>query len=184
MRGIVELALWLVGQGSRPSSTDISHPSICRRDLWNVQPIDPSNNFTGGWPMLEVNHRTKVWDGAERGRTYSHHAIAGHFDDTTVMLWTSAEVDEDSMGQVVMGSVSSDGGASWKKAETIFPEAMLPNQTAQHNFTYWYASPHLPADSVQGIQGDPPTCLAVRECRPLSLNQHCLRHSGLVQLFH
>ena len=137
LQRVAAFLLWVSGSWQEGSSSDRAETPGCRRQLWDVQPIDLNDNITGGWAQLPVTYQTKIWDGKTYNRTYSHHAIIEHYDETTILLWTSAEVDEDSNGQQVVGSVSHDLGRTWAQPSIILPGALLPNQTQERNFSYW-----------------------------------------------
>ena len=114
---------------------DVQPP--CRTQLWDVPPIDTRNNNTGGWSELPTTSHVKIWDGASHDRTYAHHPIIEVFGDTVAAIWSSAEVDEDSNGQSIIGAISKDQGRTWSSPEVIIPGALLPNQTDERTFNYW-----------------------------------------------
>ena len=139
----------------------------CRTQLWDVGPLDFTNNFTAGAPYLNVISKTEVYDGIAVNRTYSHHplvrcstrsaadtqmlALPSTNGTTIALIHTSATVDEDSMGQQIWAAMSYDGGFTWTPSAEIIASALLPNQTSvgprtdlqslsdgqEENFLYW-----------------------------------------------
>ena len=97
----------------------------------------PSNNDTGGWPELPTTSRVKIWNGASSNLTYAHHPIIEVFGGTVAAIWSSAEVDEDSNGQSIVGAISTDQGRTWSDPEVMLPGALLPNQTEERTLIYW-----------------------------------------------
>ncbi|ORX33953.1 hypothetical protein BD324DRAFT_185147 [Kockovaella imperatae] len=119
--------LALTGLGQSPKAS-------CRTDLWSIPPC--TSELTCGYPFLSFAFRLKIWNGYSHDRTYSHHPIIDHYDNTTILLWSSAPVDEDSMGQSVMSSVHHGEYLNWTQPVEMFPPAMLDGEQA-HNFSYW-----------------------------------------------
>lgn len=111
--------------------------ATCRTKLWDVPAADASDPMTAGWPVLDVTTRTKIYDGTGLGRTYAHHPIIQAFGDNVVLIHSSAEMDEDAMGQEVWSSISHDGGITWSDPRPIIGPAVLANQTDLHDFSYW-----------------------------------------------
>lgn len=126
--------------GDTVTANRIAASPSCRTKLWEVPAPDPSDPRTAGWPILDVTHRTKVYDGAALKRTYAHHPIIQAFGDTVILIHSSAEMDEDAMGQEVWSSISHDGGKTWSEPGTIIGSAVLADQTDLHDFSYWYAA--------------------------------------------
>ncbi|CAH0054946.1 unnamed protein product [Clonostachys solani] len=107
-------------------------------EIWQVTPaIDPADKLLAGWDEISVVKETQVYNGVQENRTYAHHSELFHLNNVIYLAFSSAPVDEDSMGQDARISVSHDGGLSWSHPHTVVQAAMLPNQTDPHNFTYW-----------------------------------------------
>ena len=109
----------------------------CRTKLWDVGPIDYTENNTAGFDYLNNVTAVEFYNGVEVGRTYAHSPLLLFADNTVILVHSSALQDEDSQGQDVWGGVSHDDGYTWTDPVEIFPPALLPNQTNQANFTYW-----------------------------------------------
>ncbi|GAP92938.1 putative bnr repeat domain-containing protein [Rosellinia necatrix] len=120
--------------------------------LWQVTPpLDYSDRLYAGWAQVPVVAEAAVYVGAAEGRTYAHHpqlfstadADGGDGDGgggSTFLAFSTAPVDEDSMGQDVRLATSADGGRTWSAGAVVLPAALLPNQTgaaAARNFTYY-----------------------------------------------
>ena len=123
-----------------PDSSELraSQTTGCRTRLWDITVPDPSNNLTNGYSSLTTTAKTEFYDGLAANRTYSHHPLMLNVDGTIVLVHSSAKQDEDSMGQEIWGGVSRDGGLTWTESNVILPSALLPNQTQEYNFTYWW----------------------------------------------
>lgn len=106
--------------------------------LWQVTPeIDLTDELYAGWDPISVVKETEVYNGVAENRTYAHHSELFHLNTITYVAFSSAPVDEDSMGQDARISVSKDDGLTWSSPEIVVPAAMLPNQTDPHDFKYW-----------------------------------------------
>ncbi|KAK7211345.1 hypothetical protein V2G26_018523 [Clonostachys chloroleuca] len=107
--------------------------------LWQVQPdLDYSDTLYAGWDQIPVIKEVEIYNGVKEGRTYAHHPELFALDDNVYLIHSSAPIDEDSMGQDVWISTSKDGGMTWGPGSSLFPAALLPNQTdAHHNYTYY-----------------------------------------------
>ena len=76
---IVLASVWLqtaLGWSCLPNSSELSSvEQNCRTQLWDVGPLDYSNNYTIGAPQLQVVSRVEVYNGIDYNRTYSHHPL-------------------------------------------------------------------------------------------------------------
>lgn len=107
-------------------------------EIWQVKPpINSSDALYAGWSQIPVIKEIEVQNGVAESRTYSHHPELFSIGDTAYLIFSSAPVDEDSMGQDVWISVSEDGGLNWTPSRSLIPAALLSNQTDPRNFTYW-----------------------------------------------
>lgn len=105
---------------------------------WKVSPpINYSDPIYAGWPQLKVAAEVLVYKGTEVNRTYAHHPELYHDGKRTFLMYSTAPIDEDSIGQDAWLSTSTDGGFTWSKGYSILPDALLPNQTSPANYTYW-----------------------------------------------
>src|SRR5690242_20256658 len=104
---------------------DISPPT----QLWNVQPLNYSDPLFGGIPPLHNVSNVKVYDGLTLNRTYTHHPILHARGDHLYLIHSSSIQDEDTNGQEIWFSKSTDGGYTWTPSTPVIPEALLPNQT-------------------------------------------------------
>lgn len=112
------------------------HPSPDQ--LWQVSPMNTSDMLYAGWSQVPVVKETEVYNGVATNRTYAHHANLYYLLGRTYLIFSSAPIDEDSMGQEARIAVSSDDGLSWSDHRTIVPAALLPNQTDDtKDFAYW-----------------------------------------------
>lgn len=107
--------------------------------LWQVTPeIDYSDPLYAGWDQIPVVKEIEVYNGVAENRTYAHHPELFAIGDKVYLIFSSAPVDEDSHGQDVWISTSSDGGLSWTPSYSLLPAAILPNQTdSLQNYKYW-----------------------------------------------
>ncbi|EME80031.1 uncharacterized protein MYCFIDRAFT_177020 [Pseudocercospora fijiensis CIRAD86] len=106
--------------------------------LWQVKPAMNTNDLLfAGWHQIPIVKEIKVYNGVSAGRTYAHHPELFYLESKTYLIFSSAPVDEDSMGQDVRISVSGDGGLTWSANRVVMPAALLPNQTDTKNFEYW-----------------------------------------------
>ncbi|KXS99972.1 hypothetical protein AC578_798 [Pseudocercospora eumusae] len=106
--------------------------------LWQVKPaVNTTDVLFAGWKQIPTVKEIEVSNGVSIGRTYAHHPELFYMDSKTYLIFSSAPVDEDSMGQDVRISVSSDDGLTWSANQVVMPAALLPNQTDVKNFTYW-----------------------------------------------
>jgi hypothetical protein len=118
-----------------PSAAAPPDPS----NLWQVVPeIDYTDPLYAGWDQIPVIKETEVYNGVTEKRTYAHHPELFAIGDKVYLIFSSAPIDEDSMGQDVWISTSDDGGLTWAPSYSLLPAALLPNQTDNaHNYTYW-----------------------------------------------
>ncbi|KAH8827450.1 hypothetical protein DL96DRAFT_1499069 [Flagelloscypha sp. PMI_526] len=111
--------------------------------LWTLGPLNTTDELYAGFKQIEGVKHTKLYDGSEIGRTYSHHAIVENINGKLWAAWSSAVNDEDSMGQQVWLSTAtrqhSKDEWKWAKPIVAFPSALLANQTSfgERNFTFW-----------------------------------------------
>ncbi|RBQ84444.1 hypothetical protein VDGD_09860 [Verticillium dahliae] len=106
--------------------------------LWQVKPyLDYDDQLYAGWDQIKVVKEVEVYNGQAENRTYAHHPELYAIGDKVFLIYSSAPVDEDSMGQDVWLSTSDDAGLTWTPGTSIMPAALLPNQTELHNFKWW-----------------------------------------------
>lgn len=107
--------------------------------LWQVTPeIDYSDHLYAGWDQIPTVKEVEVYNGVAHGRTYAHHPELFAIGETAYLIFSSAPVDEDSMGQDVWIATSKDAGLHWSSPYSILPAALLPNQTDDlQNYKYW-----------------------------------------------
>ncbi|WQF89335.1 Putative Sialidase superfamily [Colletotrichum destructivum] len=107
-------------------------------NLWRVwPPIDYSDKIYAGWGQIPVEKEVQIYNGVAENRTYAHHPELFAVGSNVFLIYSSAPVDEDSMGQDVWISASSDGGLNWSPGKSLMPAALLPNQTELHDWKYW-----------------------------------------------
>ncbi|TEA12830.1 hypothetical protein C8034_v005568 [Colletotrichum sidae] len=107
-------------------------------NLWRVwPPIDYSDALYAGWDQIAVEKEIQIYNGVAENRTYAHHPELFAVGANVFLIYSSAPVDEDSMGQDVWISASNDGGITWSPGRSLMPAALLPNQTETHNWKYW-----------------------------------------------
>ncbi|KAI0134312.1 hypothetical protein BJ170DRAFT_609371 [Xylariales sp. AK1849] len=107
-------------------------------DFWNVSPpLDYNDTLNAGWSQLPTLSQTEVYNGIAANRTYAHHPEIYARNNSVYLIHSSALIDEDSMGQNIWLTRSSDGGFTWTPSMEILPSALLPNQTSELNFSYW-----------------------------------------------
>ncbi|GKT66396.1 BNR repeat domain-containing protein [Colletotrichum tofieldiae] len=107
-------------------------------NLWRVwPPIDYSDKIYAGWNQITVEKEIQIYNGVAENRTYAHHPELFAVGSNVFLIYSSAPVDEDSMGQDVWISASSDSGLTWSPGKSLMPAALLPNQTDLHNWKYW-----------------------------------------------
>ncbi|KAF9894157.1 hypothetical protein FE257_009130 [Aspergillus nanangensis] len=106
--------------------------------IWDVTPsINSSDEYYAGWDQIIVDKEVKVYSGLALNRSYAHHPELFYLNDTVYLSFSSAPIDEDSMGQEVWISTSKDDGLTWTGSHSLLPAALLPNQTNPRNFSYW-----------------------------------------------
>jgi hypothetical protein len=106
--------------------------------LWSVwPPLDYTDPLYCGWDQIPVVKEVEIYNGVAHNRTYAHHPELYAVGNKVFLLFSSAPVDEDSMGQDVWISTSMDGGITWTPSTSLFPAALLPNQTDPLNYAYW-----------------------------------------------
>ncbi|KAF7534821.1 hypothetical protein G7054_g5911 [Neopestalotiopsis clavispora] len=107
-------------------------------NYWNVTPpLNYSDVLYAGWPQLPTLSDIEVYNGVAQGRTYAHHPEIYASNNSVYLIHSSALIDEDSMGQQIWLTTSQDGGFTWSPSAEILPSALLPNQSAELNFSYW-----------------------------------------------
>ncbi|OBR05652.1 Bnr repeat domain-containing protein [Colletotrichum higginsianum IMI 349063] len=107
-------------------------------NLWRVwPPIDYSDKIYAGWGQIPVEKEVQIYNGVAENRTYAHHPELFAVGANVFLIYSSAPVDEDSMGQDVWISASGDGGLTWSAGKSLMPAALLPNQTELHDWKYW-----------------------------------------------
>ncbi|KAL5361081.1 hypothetical protein BJX96DRAFT_175901 [Aspergillus floccosus] len=70
-------------------------------------------------------------------RTYAHHPELFYLHGTVYLSFSSAPIDEDSMGQEVWIATSKDSGHTWTPNQSLLPAALLPNQNGLRDYSYW-----------------------------------------------
>ncbi|KAI0148683.1 hypothetical protein GGR57DRAFT_515062 [Xylariaceae sp. FL1272] len=106
--------------------------------IWQVKPsLNYTDKLYAGWSQVPIVKETAVYVGVTENRTYAHHPILFATNGTTFLSFSSALIDEDSMGQDVRLTTSPDGGLTWSANSIILPAALLPNQTSVQNFSYY-----------------------------------------------
>ena len=107
--------------------------------LWAVSPpLDYDDPIYAGWKQIPIVKEIQVYNGIANNRTYAHHPELFAVGSNVYLIFSSAPVDEDSMGQDVWISTSNDGGLTWSRSESLLPAAILPNQTDNlQDYTYW-----------------------------------------------
>ncbi|KAI8626228.1 hypothetical protein F5Y19DRAFT_447632 [Xylariaceae sp. FL1651] len=145
--------------------------------LWQVSPpLDYSDRLYAGWEQVPVAKETEIYIGVVEERTYAHHPQLYANGSAALLLFSSAPIDEDSMGQDVRISASSDGGLTWSANSIIMPAALLPNQTIVRNFT-WYCDQGI---TQRAWQAHTFVELPTRELYAigLSASRYCVGGSG------
>ena len=131
MRAQIALGLWPILGTARAARLE-------PEKIWQVTPeIDPADDLYAGWDPISVLKETEVYNGVAENRTYAHHSELFHLDGVTYVAFSSAPIDEDSMGQDARISVSKDAGMTWSAPHVVLPAALLPNQTNTHDYKYW-----------------------------------------------
>lgn len=106
--------------------------------LWSVwPPLDYTDPLYCGWDQIAVTKEIEIYNGVDQNRTYAHHPELYAIGNKVFLIYSSAPVDEDSMGQEVWVSTSMDEGMTWSTTASLFPAALLPNQTDPLNYAYW-----------------------------------------------
>jgi hypothetical protein len=107
--------------------------------IWDVKPeMDWNDPLYAGWEQIPAVKEVEIYNGVKYNRTYAHHPELHAIGDLVFATFSSAPVDEDSMGQDVWVSVSKDSGLTWDPPHSIVEAAILPNQTDDlHNFKWW-----------------------------------------------
>lgn len=106
--------------------------------LWQVSPpLDYNDTLYAGWDQISVEKEIQIYNGVAQNRTYAHHPELFAVGTNVFIIYSSAPVDEDSMGQDVWISASNDSGLTWSAGRSLLPAALLPNQTELHNWKYW-----------------------------------------------
>ena len=83
---------------------------------WKVSPpINYSDPIYAGWPQLKVDAEVLVYKGTEVNRTHAHHPELYHDGKRTFLMYSTAPIDEDSIGQDAWLYTSTDGGFKWSK---------------------------------------------------------------------
>ncbi|KAK9412877.1 putative Sialidase domain-containing protein [Seiridium unicorne] len=107
-------------------------------NFWDVSPpLDYNDTLYAGWSQLPALAEVEVYNGVDTNRTYAHHPEIYARNNSVYLIHSSGLVDEDSMGQNVWLTTSTDGGFTWTPSMEILPSALLPNQTSELNFSYW-----------------------------------------------
>ncbi|KAH7090103.1 hypothetical protein BKA62DRAFT_835106 [Auriculariales sp. MPI-PUGE-AT-0066] len=102
--------------------------------------LNASDTVLAGLPVLPGVSHIQVHSGSGSGRTYAHHAITEYIDSTLYVAWSSGMIDEDQMGQqswIAKGTKASNGTWTFTSPRVVFSSALLSNQTAEQNYTYW-----------------------------------------------
>ncbi|KAF9871997.1 hypothetical protein CkaCkLH20_10629 [Colletotrichum karsti] len=106
--------------------------------LWQIQPsLNYSDVLYAGWDQIPVQKEIQIYNGVAENRTYAHHPELFAIGSNVFLIYSSAPVDEDSMGQDVWISTSKDSGTTWSPGRSLMPAALLPNQTETYNWKYW-----------------------------------------------
>ncbi|KAK0370420.1 hypothetical protein CLIM01_12216 [Colletotrichum limetticola] len=127
--GLLLASTWLTRTHAKPPPSDT---------LWQVSPpLDYNDNLFAGWKQISVEAEIQIYNGVAENRTYAHHPELFAIGSDVLLIYSSAPVDEDSMGQDIWISTSSDNGSSWSSGRSLMPAALLPNQTETHNWKYW-----------------------------------------------
>lgn len=112
------------------------HPPA--NQLWQINPpMNTSDGLYAGWRQISTVKETEVYNGVSSGRTFAHYPELFYLEGTIYLIFSSAPVDEDSMGQDVRISISKDGGITWSANQVVMPAALLANQTETENFQHW-----------------------------------------------
>ena len=131
-----KLSVWASGAALIAISRAQSPPDPM--SLWQVTPeMDVTDHLYAGWSQIPVVKEIEIYNGVSHNRTYAHHPELFAVGNTIHLSFSSAVIDEDSMGQDVRISTSTDGGMTWNQSYSLIPPALLPNQTEVGNYTYW-----------------------------------------------
>lgn len=135
--------------------------------LWQVDPeIDYTDPLYAGWDQIPAAKEIEIYNGVAHNRTYAHHPALFAIGNSVYLIFSSAPIDEDSMGQDVWISTSHDGGWSWSPSHSLLPAAMLPNQTDPLDYKTWcdrgvaqrawqaLAFVHLPGNNKHDREGE------------------------------
>ncbi|KXH53055.1 hypothetical protein CNYM01_11898 [Colletotrichum nymphaeae SA-01] len=127
--GLLFASTWLIRTHAKPPPPDT---------LWQVSPpLDYNDKLFAGWKQISVEAEIQIYNGVAENRTYAHHPELFAIGSNVLLIYSSAPVDEDSMGQDIWISTSSDNGSTWSSGRSLMPAALLPNQTETHNWKYW-----------------------------------------------
>ncbi|OHE99291.1 hypothetical protein CORC01_05332 [Colletotrichum orchidophilum] len=122
-------SLWLARIHAKPPPPDT---------LWQVSPpLNYTDTIYAGWQQITVDAEIQIYNGVAENRTYAHHPELFAIESNVFLLYSSAPVDEDSMGQDIWISTSSDSGLTWSRGRSLMPAALLPNQTETYNWKHW-----------------------------------------------
>ncbi|KAJ0383037.1 hypothetical protein COL922a_011311 [Colletotrichum nupharicola] len=128
------LLLFLVSAWLRPIAGAPPPPD----SLWQISPpLNYSDVLYAGWEQIPVQKEIQIYNGVAENRTYAHHPELFSIGSNVFLIYSSAPVDEDSMGQDVWISTSNDSGLTWSPGKSLMPAALLPNQTEAYNWKYW-----------------------------------------------
>ncbi|WYZ45708.1 hypothetical protein EsH8_VIII_001024 [Colletotrichum jinshuiense] len=68
--------------------------------LWQVSPpLDYNDTLYAGWDQISVEKEIQIYNGVAQNRTYAHHPELFAVGTNVFLIYSSAPVDEDSMGQ-------------------------------------------------------------------------------------
>ena len=89
--------------------------------IWAVsQGLDYNDPIYAGWKQIPVISEIQVYNGVENKRTYAHHPELFAAGSNVYLVFSTAPVDEDSMGQEVWISTSIDRGLTWSRVRAYF----------------------------------------------------------------
>ncbi|KAK1710010.1 uncharacterized protein BDZ83DRAFT_591682 [Colletotrichum acutatum] len=127
--GLLFASSWLTRTHAKPPPSDT---------LWQVSPpLDYNDKLFAGWKQISVKAEIQIYNGVAENRTYAHHPELFAIGSHVLLIYSSAPVDEDSMGQDIWISTSSDNGSTWSSGRSLMPAALLPNQTVTYDWKYW-----------------------------------------------